>query len=65
MDPRTLAEAVCGKVGRNLTREEWCQFIGPDIAYEPTCKGLPGDANAEAPALDLTPATCSLTLRRC
>jgi hypothetical protein len=53
MDPGSLAEAVCAKVGRNLTRAEWCQLIGPDIEYEPTCPDLPGDPNAQDSCAEL------------
>ena len=36
-----LAELVCEKVWRNLTLEEWHQFVGTDIPYERTCPNLP------------------------
>ena len=36
-----LAEMVCEKVWRNLTMEEWSQFVSPDISYERTCPNLP------------------------
>jgi tetratricopeptide (TPR) repeat protein len=32
---------VCEKVRRNLTIEEWYQFVGFDIPYERTCPNLP------------------------
>lgn len=32
-----LADQVCQKVLRNLTIEEWKQFMGTDIPYEQTC----------------------------
>jgi WD40 repeat protein len=35
-----LAEIVCKKVSRNLTLEEWHDYIGPDIPYEKTCPNL-------------------------
>ena len=38
-----LAEAVCTRVWRNLTRVEWDQFVGADIPYEPTCPNLPSE----------------------
>jgi hypothetical protein len=34
-------EMVCQKVWRNLTQEEWKQFVGEDIVYERTCSELP------------------------
>ena len=33
----TLADAVCQRVRRNLTLDEWRQFVGADIEYERTC----------------------------
>ncbi len=36
-----LADLVCEKVWRNLTLEEWRQFVGEDIPYERTCLDLP------------------------
>lgn len=35
-----LAEKVCRKVKRDLTREEWRAFIGDNIAYEKSCDGV-------------------------
>lgn len=41
--PRTkwLAEFACTKVTRNLTRDEWAEYVGEGIAYEKTCEDLP------------------------
>jgi WD40 repeat protein len=36
-----LADVVCERVWRNLTLDEWRQFIGADIPYERTCPNLP------------------------
>ena len=36
-----LANMVCQKVLRNLTQDEWQQFMGDDIPYEQTCPNLP------------------------
>ena len=36
-----LADIVCQKVWRNLTRDEWRQFVGDGIDYERTCSDLP------------------------
>jgi WD40 repeat protein len=42
-----LAQLVCGQVWRNLTLDEWRQFIGEGIPYERTCPNLPsGDVAA-------------------
>jgi WD40 repeat protein len=38
---RVLAEIVCSQVRRNLTLDEWQQFVGPDVPYRPTCPHLP------------------------
>jgi energy-coupling factor transporter ATP-binding protein EcfA2 len=34
------AEALCGKVGRNLTRDEWAAHLPPGVPYEETCPHL-------------------------
>jgi WD40 repeat protein len=46
--PRTevLADMVCSKVGRNLSMEEWRQFVGTDVPYERTCPNLPAGDGA-------------------
>ena len=36
-----LADVVCERVWRNLTLDEWRQFVGDDIPYERTCPNLP------------------------
>ncbi len=36
-----LADVVCTRVRRNLTRDEWQRFIGPELKYERTCSNLP------------------------
>ena len=42
-----LAEMVCQKMLRNLTGQEWQQFMGDDIDYERTCPQLPpGDGTS-------------------
>ncbi len=38
----SLAERVCQKVWRNLTREEWSRYIGPSVPYEATCPSVRG-----------------------
>jgi WD40 repeat protein len=40
----SLSDAICQKVTRNLTLDEWLQFVGSDIPYEPTCASVPADA---------------------
>ncbi len=36
-----LAEQVCERVWRNLTWQEWRQFVSIDMPYERTCPNLP------------------------
>jgi WD40 repeat protein len=43
-----LADVVCERVWRNLTLDEWRQFIGADIPYERTCPNLPMHPSALA-----------------
>lgn len=37
----TMASSLCGYVGRNLTKDEWDNFVGPDLPYEKTCDNFP------------------------
>jgi WD40 repeat protein len=46
-DTAELAEMVCRKVWRNLTLNEWRDFIGADIPYERTCPNLPSAEDRE------------------
>ncbi len=39
-DPRALAELVCPKLTRNMTREEWSLYVEKDKDPEITCKSL-------------------------
>lgn len=39
-DPRVLAEQICPKLKRNMTKEEWEIYVGNGIGYESTCKSL-------------------------
>lgn len=34
---KTLADRICTFLGRNMTREEWREFVGADIPYQKTC----------------------------
>lgn len=36
-----LADMVCQKVWRNLTWDEWQQFVSPDLPYQRTCPDFP------------------------
>jgi hypothetical protein len=39
-DPRALAELVCPKLTRNMTREEWSLYVEKDKEPEITCKSI-------------------------
>lgn len=41
-----LADAVCGSVSRNLTDEQWSQYVSETIPYAVTCPGLPAAVKA-------------------
>jgi len=37
IDMPILQETACNIAGRNLTHEEWNQYVGSNISYEKTC----------------------------
>ncbi|MEP5610712.1 MAG: hypothetical protein ABJP45_00610, partial [Cyclobacteriaceae bacterium] len=37
VDPKHLADRICSLLSRNMTREEWNEFVGSDIPFEKTC----------------------------
>ena len=39
-DPKVLAEQICPKLKRNMSKEEWEIYVGNGIGYETTCKTL-------------------------
>lgn len=39
-DPKMLAERICPKLKRNMTKEEWDIYVANNIGYETTCKSL-------------------------
>lgn len=39
-DPRMLAEKICPKLKRNMTKEEWDIYVANGISYEATCQSL-------------------------
>jgi hypothetical protein len=49
-----LAERVCQRVRRNLTRQEWREFL-PLYPYEYTCAGLPEGIEAPLRVTDAKP----------
>ena len=47
-DTKIIADLVCEKVQRNLSKKEWEWFMGADIPYERTCPNLPpGEGTSE------------------
>lgn len=36
-DPKNLAARICAMVSRNLTLEEWNEYVGESIPYQKTC----------------------------
>ena len=47
--PDDLVAEACARVTRNLTREEWSQFLGEE-PYVATCPNLPSEGNGRAAA---------------
>jgi len=39
-DPRMLAERICPKLKRNMSKEEWDIYVANGISYEATCQSL-------------------------
>ena len=35
--PQTLADRICSFLDRNMSKEEWNEFVGADIPYQKTC----------------------------
>jgi hypothetical protein len=44
LDPDDWQVLVCHAAGRNLTLEEWNQYLGPDEPYRATCPEWPAAA---------------------
>jgi WD40 repeat protein len=40
------ADSLCTRVWRNLTMDEWLQYVGEGIPYERTCPSLPAGIGA-------------------
>jgi len=52
---QALTDMICEKMWRNLTQDEWNQFIGPNISYECTCPNLPPGEGAPPDACGAPP----------
>ena len=61
--PATWPALLCGKLSRNLSRQQWREWVSAELPYRCPCPGLPiepdaaiGDTPATAP-----PQTCQPT----
>jgi WD40 repeat protein len=45
-DTQVLADSVCKRVWRNLSLDEWKNFVGNEISYQKTCGKLPSGKGA-------------------
>jgi WD40 repeat protein len=39
--PETWPGGLCAKLTRNISHEEWREWVSPDIEYKEVCPGLP------------------------
>jgi WD40 repeat protein len=39
--PDGWAELLCSKLTRNMTRQQWKEWVSPEIEYQVQCRGLP------------------------
>lgn len=47
--PDRWLDALCTRVGRNLSNAEWKRWVSPALAYIEQCPGLPRPADADTP----------------
>jgi WD domain, G-beta repeat len=38
-----MSTLLCGYINRNMTKEEWANFVGEDLVYERTCDSFPAN----------------------
>ena len=43
IDPSTWPDVACQRAGRNLTPDEWSQYLPADEPYQPTCPQFPAE----------------------
>jgi WD40 repeat protein len=55
LDPEELVDAACARLTRNLTLEEWQQYLG-DEPYRKTCPNLPGADEVKTEAVGQQPS---------
>jgi WD40 repeat protein len=46
VDNQNLVAALCLRVGRNLSKQDWAHYIGSDSAWQPSCRDLPSNWRA-------------------
>jgi len=40
VNEQKLIAALCLRAGRNLSKDEWAKYIGPDTPWRPSCDAL-------------------------
>ncbi len=43
VDEQKLIAALCLRAGRNLTKDEWARYVGPDTPWQPSCRDRPSN----------------------
>ena len=43
LEEERLISALCLRAGRNLSKEEWTRYIGPDTPWQPSCRERPSN----------------------
>jgi WD40 repeat protein len=41
VDEEKLIAALCLRAGRNLTKDEWARYMGPETSRQPSCREHP------------------------
>ncbi|WP_278249291.1 WD40 repeat domain-containing protein [Azotobacter chroococcum] len=54
--PKTWPDLLCAKLIRNMSRQEWRDWVSPEIDYECQCPGLP--IPPDDPASGAEPEMC-------
>jgi WD40 repeat protein len=49
VDEQKLIAALCLRAGRNLTKDEWAGYIGPDTPQQPSCRAFGLRSNWRTP----------------
>jgi WD40 repeat protein len=48
--PDAVPELLCAKLTRNMSHQQWREWVAPDIAYRDQCPGMPRAADPPASA---------------